>query len=108
MPRQWYKAVMNVLELGRKSDSVLPYRRIRRIQVDREMGLTIYAFDHIRAIKIGYNDYPRKYAKLKNVLLYLKKRDELLQIESIDLNNVNRIVVSPTKINPPTVDQKEV
>ncbi len=103
-----FKAVMNVLELGRKSDSVLPYRRIRRIQVDREMGLTIYAFDHIRAIKIGYNDYPRKYAKLKNVLLYLKKKDELLQIESIDLNNVNRIVVSPTKINPPTVDQKEV
>ena len=103
-----FKAVMNVLELGQKSDSVLPYRRIRRIQVDREIGLTIYASDHIRAIKIGYNDYPRKYAKLKNVLLYLKKRDDFLQIESIDLNNINRIVVRPTKIDPPTVDQKEV
>jgi len=103
-----FMAVMNVMELGQKSESVLPYKQLKLIQVDREMGLTIYAFDRIKAIKIGYNNYPNKYAKLKNILLYLKKRRGFSHIESIDLNNLNRIVVNPTKIESPAGNHKEV
>lgn len=103
-----FKAVMNVMELGQKSESVLPYKQLKLIQVDREMGLTIYAFDRIKAIKIGYNNYPNKYAKLKNILLYLKKRRGFSHIESIDLNNLNRIVVNPMKIESPAGNHKEV
>ena len=103
-----FKAVMNVMELGQKSESVLPYKQLKLIQVDREMGLTIYAFDRIKAIKIGYNNYPNKYAKLKNILLYLKKRRGFSHIESIDLNNLNRIVVNPRKIESPAGNHKEV
>ena len=103
-----FKAVMNVMELGQKSESVLPYKQLKLIQVDREMGLTIYAFDRIKAIKIGYNNYPDKYAKLKNILLYLKKRRGFSHIESIDLNNLNRIVVNPMKIESPAGNHKEV
>jgi len=103
-----FKAVMNVMELGQKSESVLPYKQLKLIQVDREMGLTIYAFDRIKAIKIGYNNYPNKYAKLKSILLYLKKRRGFSHIESIDLNNLNRIVVNPMKIESPAGNHKEV
>jgi len=103
-----FKAVMNVLELGQKSNSVLPYKLIKRIQVDREMGLTIYAFERIKVIKIGYNDYPNKYARLKNILVHLKKRRGFSHLESIDLNNLNRIVVQPTKRKSPAGDHKEV
>ena len=103
-----FKAVMNVMELGLKSESVLPYKQLKLIQVDREMGLTIYAFDRIKAIKIGYNNYPDKYAKLKNILLYLKKRRGFSHIESIDLNNLNRIVVNPMKRESPAGNHKEV
>ena len=103
-----FKAVMNVMELGQKSESVLPYKQLKLIQVDREMGLTIYAFDRIKAIKIGYNNYPNKYAKLKNILLYLKKRRGFSHIESIDLNNLNRIVVNPMKRESPAGNHKEV
>ena len=103
-----FKAVMNVMELGQKSESVLPYKQLKLIQVDREMGLTIYAFDRIKAIKIGYNNYPDKYAKLKNILLYLKKRRRFSHIESIDLNNLNRIVVNPMKRESPAGNHKEV
>lgn len=103
-----FKAVMNVMELGQKSESVLPYKQLKLIQVDREMGLTIYAFDRIKAIKIGYNNYPDKYAKLKNILLYLKKRRGFSHIESIDLNNLNRIVVNPMKRESPAGNHKEV
>lgn len=103
-----FDAVMKILGLGQKPESVLPYRLIKRIHVDREMGLTIYAFDHIREIKIGYNDYPNKYAMLKDVLFYLKKNGGFSHLESIDLNNLNRIVVNPAKIESAAKGHKEV
>ncbi len=103
-----FDAVMNILALGQKSESVLPYRLIKRIRVDREMGLTIYAFDHIKEIKIGYNDYSSKYAMLKDVLYYLKKNGGFSRLESIDLNNLNRIVVNPAKIESAVRGHKEV
>ncbi len=103
-----FDAVMKVLALGQKSESILPYKSIKRIDVDREMGLTIYAFDHIKEIKIGYNDYASKYALLKDVLFYLEKADGFSHLESIDLNNLNRIVVNPVKIESVGKSRKEV
>jgi cell division protein FtsQ len=103
-----FEAVMKVLALGQKSGSILPCKTIKRIDVDREMGLTIYAFDHIKEIKIGYNDYPNKYAMLKDVLFYLEKDGGFSHLESIDLNNLNRIVVNPAKIESAEKGRKEV
>jgi len=103
-----FNAVMTILALGKKPESVLPCRLIKRIRVDREMGLTIYAFDRIKAIKIGYDDYPNKYEMLKNVLFYLKKNGNFSHLESIDLNNLNRIVVNPARIGSEAGGHKEV
>jgi cell division protein FtsQ len=103
-----FDSVMKILGLGQNSGSVLPCSLIKRIHVDREMGLTIYAFDHIREIKIGYNDYPNKYAMLEDVLFYLKKNGGFSRLESIDLNNLNRIVVNPAKIESAAKGHKEV
>jgi cell division protein FtsQ len=99
---------MEVLALGQKSESVLPYNVIKGIQVDREIGLTIFTSDRIKVVKIGYNDYPNKYARLKDVLLYLRKRPDFSHIESIDLNNLNRIVVNPNRVKLSVGDHKEV
>jgi len=103
-----FDAVMKILRLGQKPESVLPYSLIKIIHVDREMGLTIYAFDHIREIKIGYDNYPDKYAMLKDVLFYLKKNGGFSRLESIDLNNLNRIVVNPAKMKSVVKGHKEV
>lgn len=103
-----FDAVMKILALGKKPESVLPCKLIKRIRVDREMGLTIYAFDRIKAIKIGYDDYPNKYEMLKNVLFYLEKDESFSQLEYIDLNNLNRIVVNPAKIKSAAGGHKEV
>jgi len=103
-----FNAVMTILALGKKPESILPCGLIKRIRVDREMGLTIYAFDHIKAIKIGYDDYPNKYEMLKNVLFYLKKNGNFSHLESIDLNNLNRIVVNPARIGSDAGGHKEV
>ncbi|MEJ2655659.1 MAG: FtsQ-type POTRA domain-containing protein [Desulfobacterales bacterium] len=103
-----FNAVMKILALGQQSKSVLPCELIKRIDVDREMGLTIYALDHIKEIKIGYNDYPSKYKMLKDVLFYLEKNSGFSRFESIDLNNLNRIVVNPAKIDSAEKGRKEV
>lgn len=103
-----FDAVMKILGLGQKPESVLPYSLIKKIHVDREIGLTIYAFDHIREIKIGYNNYPDKFAMLKDVLFYLEKNGGFSRLESIDLNNLNRIVVNPARIESAAKDHKEV
>ena len=103
-----FDSVMKILGLGQKSESVLPYSLIKKIHVDREMGLSIYAFDNIREIKIGYNNYQDKYAMLKDVLFYLEKNGGFSRLESIDLNNLNRIVVNPAKIESAAKDHKEV
>jgi len=103
-----FNAVMEVLRLGREPDSILPNGRIRKIRVDRQTGLTLYAFDRVRAIKLGYHDYPDKYERLESVLFYLKKKRYFPDFNSIDLNHLDRIVVDLVRDESSAGDHKEV
>ena len=93
-----FHAVMQVLQLGQQRTSILPNQLIRRIQVDRQIGLTVYAFDRLKAISLGYNDYPGKYSMLAKLMAYLKGQRHILDFDRIDLNNPQRVVVNPVKI----------
>ena len=104
----YFNAVMDVLRLGQKSESIIPNRLIKKIQVDREIGITLYAFDGEKSIKLGYNNFSGKYNRLKNVLYYINKQRGFQDFESIDLNNINRIVINPIRIESPAIDHKEV
>ena len=103
-----FNAVMEVLRLGQKPDSILPNGRIRRIRVDTQIGLTLYAFDRARVIKLGYHDYPDKYKRLESVLFYLKKKRCFPDFNSIDLNHLDRIVVNLVRNESSAGDHKEV
>lgn len=103
-----FNAVMEILMLGQERQSVLPNRMIKRIHVDHEIGLTLYTVDPIKTIKLGYHDYPTKYQRLKNILHFLEVRPGFSDLDSIDLNNLDRIVVNPSRREPSTVDHKEV
>lgn len=103
-----FNAVMEVLRLGRETDSILPNRRIRKIRVDRQTGLTLYAFDQARVIKLGYYDYPDKYERLESVLFYLKEKRCFPDFNSIDLNHVDRIVVNLVKDELSAGNHREV
>jgi cell division protein FtsQ len=93
-----FKAVMQVLELGQQQSSILPNHLIRQISVDRQIGLTIYAFDRLKAISLGYSDYIAKYHMLGKLFSYLKRQRSIFDFNRIDLNNLQRIVVNPIKI----------
>ncbi len=92
-----FKAVMKVLQLGGGQASILPNRLIRQIRVDRQIGLTIYAFDRVKAINLGYNDYAGKYQVLENLFSYIKRQQNISDFDRIDLNNLNRVVVNPMR-----------
>ena len=100
-----YASVMQVLRLGEKTGSILPNHEVKRISVDREIGLTLHAFDDAKAIKLGFEDYPAKYERLRSAILYLNRGGRSFKYESIDLNHANRIVVTPES---PEGDQEEV
>jgi cell division protein FtsQ len=99
-----FRAVMQVLELGEKQGSILPNHLIRQISVDRQIGITIYAFDRLKAISLGYSDYIGKYRMLAKLFSYLKRQRSIFDFDRIDLNNLQRIVVNPLKY-PPEADK---
>lgn len=94
-PTRPFNAVMTVLQLGSKSNSVLPNVKIRRIQVDRDCGLTLFALDRRKEIKLGFGDYVDKYTRLAKILEYLEKNAHAFEFSWIDIHNINRVVVSP-------------
>lgn len=103
-----FTAVMQVLQIGKNPISILPNTTIKKICVDREIGITLYAHDHRKAIKLGYGDYPDKYKRLEKVTRFLKNQFQTVDFEWIDLMNAGRIVVNPIEIQPAIEKGEEV
>ena len=103
-------AVMEILHLGLNKSSIMPNGRIKQIRVDKDIGLTLYPVDIVREIRLGYHDYSNKYAVLREVFKYIKngKTKHFADLDSIDLNNLNRVVLVPVKTQKPAKDRKEV
>jgi len=93
-----FNEVIKILHLGLKSDSILSINSIKRIDVDKQTGLTVNAHGRIKSIKLGYGNYPIKYERLKSIFVFLKERPDLKDFISIDLRNLNRIVLKPSRI----------
>ena len=102
-----FQAVMTVLDMGGRQGSILPNTTIQHIRVDREIGVSLLAYGESKEIRLGFNHYTDKYKNLDNILFHLKTRPEFADFETIDLNDLNRVVVHPVKASPAGV-QKEV
>jgi cell division protein FtsQ len=103
-----FSAIMSVFKLGQKNDSAIPIDQISKIEVDRDIGLTLHVKDRTGAIHLGYHDYPSKYKLLEKVLVYFRNKNSDSALRSIDLNNPNRIVVNIDTNASPATGQKEV
>ena len=91
-------AVVQILNLGRRAGSAVPNHKIRRIEVDRPMGLTLYAFKKTKTIHLGYDDYPEKYRMLATILAQAKRNRLVPDFTHIDLQDINRIVIKPVEL----------
>jgi hypothetical protein len=117
-----FKAVMEVLHLSRLHHNVIPLHALQRVHVDRKMGLTLYASfascnlsttsdgaltstgkpdrqtqagQNAVTINVGFGGYGSKYSRLGDMIRYLKKESRFLNLQSIDLNDSDRVVVRP-------------
>jgi len=100
-PASPFAAVVAVLRLGTPADSVIPNRHLSRIVVDSETGITLQTRKGPKTVKLGFHDYARKYTVLRWLLAYLKQHrpDGWRELETVDLNNMDRIVVEPVYDN---------
>lgn len=111
-----FRAAMEVLRLNRFHQEIIPRHAFERIHVDRETGLTLYALFRPRnlpvtpaftgkaktrkqasrtavTIKVGFGNYGSKYSRLGDIVSYLKNEGGFLNLQSIDLNDSDRVVV---------------
>lgn len=91
-----FESVMFVVNRGEKQDTVLPTGKIRQIQVDRELGLTVETEEFpAQLIHLGYGGYESKYRRLSKIFSYLERRGASFELEEIDLRYPDRIVAKP-------------
>ena len=101
-----FHSMMDVLQLGRRPESSLNYRFMKRIEIDRELGLTIFVSmdgsGRQKKIILGYDNYSEKFKKIEEIIYCLKKNSMLSDFNTIDLVNLDRVVVTPVAIEPGT------
>lgn len=100
--RRLMEAVIAVLKLGEDGASVVPTHEIRRIDVDRQLGITLVAFDPGKPIKLGFDNYAAKYMVLKQIMVMLEQKTVrgINDFSAVDLNDMDRIVVRPLRDVP--------
>ena len=102
-----FEAVMDLLTLAGKTGGPLSLAGIHRIHVDHEIGLTISAGEE-RAFKLGFGNYRQKCAALEKLMARIKRDSRLENFRTIDLFDVDRIVVTLASAAPCDADEKEV
>lgn len=87
------KTLLSVLALSKAKKSVLPYRQIRNLHMDAEMGVTLGMWKEERQVKLGLKRFKYKYRQLNKLLPHLKYNPKWKGFQTIDLTNPDRIVV---------------
>jgi cell division protein FtsQ len=102
-----FGAVMTLFRLAGEKNSPLPLSGIRRIQVDREIGATVYTGENNRAVKLGFGHYREKCQALGQLMSRLSRDNRLTRYTAIDLFDVNRIVITLAPVDASSSDRKE-
>ncbi len=89
---QTMRAVRQALLLAEKT-RCLPLASITRVQVDKQLGLTLEAFEAGVKINLGFKNFNVNYSRLVKVVNYLKKHGYWTRLRSIDLTDPERMVV---------------
>jgi cell division protein FtsQ len=92
-----YDAVIRVLCLDLRENDLVSERAIKKILVDRELGLTLMTAHRRTAIKLGFDEFPVKYQMLQKIFEFLDQGRLLnwREAATIDLKNLNRVVLNP-------------
>lgn len=94
------QAVMTLFHLAAKKNSPLPLKKIKRVSLDREIGVTVFTTKENRTVKLGFGHYKKKVEVFGLLMDRLRKIQRFADVKLIDLFDVNRIVIRP--VSQPT------
>ena len=93
-----FQAVLNLLTDTGAWDSL----SLSRIEADPETGLTLVVAHSAQQIRMGYGQYPEKLNRLKALKKRLKDGNYMHDFASIDVSDLERIVVAPQQPSEPS------
>jgi cell division protein FtsQ len=85
--------VLDVLRISRAKGSIIPYKEIRQVHWDPEMGISLTVWNDKRTIKLGVGQFEVKYSRLEQLLPRLKRNPDWRNFSMLDLNNPDRVVM---------------
>ncbi len=85
-----YQCMMALLTALEEANLV---SRVPEILLDRDVGALLTLKGTRLTIKLGFGNYGKKLKRLKDVMVYLQKKESLAEVQAIDLNSVNRVVL---------------
>jgi cell division protein FtsQ len=112
-PAPVLRAVMTLLQPRPREARQAMVQRIREIHADAALGLTVFLDDGrlpsgYRTVMLGFGDFEAKYATLQKIDAYVAQNPQFTGIQSIDVKNLNRIIVQPMATGAADSDRKEV
>lgn len=92
---QPFTVLMQVLQVARASGGSLSLDRLEKIDVDRELGITLHAVGPVKSVRIGFAKYEEKYRRVERFLAALDRGPEDPALEITAIESDSRIVAGP-------------
>jgi cell division protein FtsQ len=103
-----YDAAVRMLILSRNDQTLRFAPLIKQVIADPETGVTLCIFDDKKTVRMGYQNYPEKLERFKEILFSTAHMEQFDDADFIDLVELDRIVVAPIKAGQGSVKNKEV
>jgi cell division protein FtsQ len=98
-PTESFTALMQVLRVARGDGGALSWDRLKSIDVDSGLGITLYAAGPVKSVRIGFANYDQKYRRVERLLASLDRRPEDPALEILAIDSDSRIVAGPFSRN---------
>jgi len=90
-----FAVLMQVLGAARSEEGALSLSRLRQINVDPELGVTLYADGEVKRVRMGFEKYDEKMRRVDRLLAALDRGESDPPLEITELEYDNRIVAGP-------------
>lgn len=94
-PREPFASLLELLSNAEKDEGPLSLSRLDRIDVDRELGITLHADGPVETVRIGFHRFAEKYARIDQLLEYLDRQPSDPALTIIEVESDGRIVAGP-------------
>ncbi len=95
-----WESALTALNLVRTSDPELFEHGLHALNADPETGITLCLFGGGKAVRMGYRDFAAKLQGFKRALFQLTAIETISDVDTIDVMETDRIIVTPVQTRP--------